>query len=74
MAAGLAAGVKPVMQELVVETVAAVADVQQETAEVVEVLVQKVAMMQHSVGVYGVKVWQTVGYVQQFAMVMWNYC
>ena len=70
MAAGLAAGVQPVMQELVVETEAAVAGVQQETAEVVKVLVQKVAVMQHSVGVYFVKVWQTVGHVQQLVVVM----
>ena len=68
--AGLAAGVQPVMQELVAEIVAAVPGAQQEAAEMVEVLVQKVAMMQHSVGVYCVKAWQTVGYVQQFAVVM----
>ena len=66
----LAAGVQPVMQELVAETVAAVAGVQQEAAEMVEVLVQKVSMMQHSVGVYCVKACQTIGYVQQFAVVM----
>ena len=72
MVAGLAAGVQPVMQELVAETAAAVAGVQQETAEMVEV--QKVAMMQHSVGVYCVKAWQTVGYVQHFAVVVWHYC
>ena len=70
MVAGLAAGVQPMMQELVVETVAAVAGAQHETAKVVEVLVQKVAVMQHSVGVYCVKAWQTVGHEQQFAVVM----
>ena len=56
MATGLAAGVQPVMQELVAETVTAVACEQQETAEMGEVFVQKVAVMQHSVGVYCVKV------------------
>ena len=70
MAAGLAAGVQPVMQELVAETVAAVSGAQQQTAEMVEVLVQKVAVKQHSAGVYCVTAWQTVGYVQQFAVVM----
>ena len=61
MVADLAAGVQHVSWELVAVTVAAVAGVQQETAEMVEVLVQKVVMMQHSVGVYYVKAWQTVG-------------
>ena len=70
MVAGLAAGVQSVIQELVAETAAAVVCVQQETAEMVEVFVQKVAMMQHSVGVYCVRVWQPVGNVQQLAVVM----
>ena len=55
------AGVQHGMQELVAVTAAAVAGAQQETAEMIEVLVQKVAMMQHSVGVYCVKAWQIVG-------------
>ena len=45
MVAGLVADVQPVMQELVAETAAALAGVQQETAEMVEVAVQKIAMM-----------------------------
>ena len=40
----------------------------------VEVLVQKVAVMQHSVGVSCVEVLQTVGYVQQFVVMMRHYC
>ena len=44
-----------VSQELVAVKVAAVAGVQQETAEMVEVLVQKVAVIQHSVRVHCVK-------------------
>ena len=55
MLADLAAGVQYVSQVLVAVTVAAVAGVQQETAEMVEVLVQEVAVMQHSLVVYCVK-------------------
>ena len=70
MAADPAAGVQSVVLELVAETAAAVVGVQQETTEMVKGLVQKVTMMQHSVGVYCVKAWQIVGYVQQFAVVV----
>ena len=68
MSANLAAGVQYVGQVLVALTVASVVGVQQDTAEKVEVLVQKVVVVQHSVGVYCVKVWQTVGYLEQFAV------
>ena len=74
MSADLAAGVQHVSLELVAVTAAAVAGVQQETDEMVGVLVQKVVVVQHFVGVYWVKVWQTVGYLQQFTVVMCHYC
>ena len=55
-------------------TAAAVAGVQQETGEMVGMLVQKVAAAQHSVMVYCVEVWRTVADLQQFAVVMCYYC
>ena len=70
MLADLVADVQHVSQELVAVTVAAVAGAQQETAEMVGVLVLKGVVVQHFVGVYCLRVWQTVGYLQQFAVVM----
>ena len=74
MLADFAAGVQHVSQVLVAVTAAAAAGVQQETAEMVGVPVQKVVVVQHSVGVFCVKVLQTVGYLQQFAVGTCHYC